>query len=340
MRRYLLLAVGLVVAATVARAEDPLRLPVSQFGASRVVYTPDGTRLAMLNYTGEVLIWDTRSGKEVSKLQVNAGGFGVAGATFLNDGRTLAVLTGAPNGRGGAVRLHDVRTGKETARWPTKEMPTSLAESPDGTLLAVACGTRVRLFDTATGEERTPVSTPANETIGGGVGWMPDGKRLLFPVYTSQGKAELLVCEKDGGEVKVRVPTGYGYGGRTFAVTPDGAEVVTLGPPDPNTAQSKLVAYDLSTGKQLRTLGDRAFSGEFALTPDGKRFVAADMTAMEVVVGDVATGKVLASWKKWYSNGLDMSPDGNSFATLGTDVSNPNAAAAGVMRVRIDHLKK
>lgn len=338
MRHYLL-AFGLIAAA-VARAEDPLRLPVSQTGVSRVVYTPDGTRLAGLSYTGEVLVWDTRTGRQVAKLQVNAGGFGLSGATFLNDGRTLAVVTTAANGRGGAVRLHDARTGQETARWPVKEMVTALAESPDGTLLAAASGTRVRLLDAATGDERSVVVPPEKENVAGGVGWSPDGKRVLFSVYTPAGKTELLVCEAESGAVKHRLPAAVGFGGRGFAVTPDGAEVVTLGPPDQTTFQSKLTVYDLSTGKQLRTLGDRGFSGEFALTPDGKRFVAADVTAMEVVVGDTATGKVLASWKKWYSSGLDVSPDGNSFATCGTDMSNPNLAAAGVMRVRIDHLKK
>lgn len=336
------LAVGLLAAVVGgAGAEDPvLKLPVSQNGVSRVVYTPDGTRLAGLSYTGEVFVWDTRTGKEVSKLQIGNNGYGLSGATFLHDGQTLAAVTISANGRGGAIRLHDTRTGKETARWPVKEPPTALAESPDGTLLAAACGTKVRLFDTATGDERTPLTTPENESLGSGLEWTPDSKRLVVPVYSRQGKSALLVCEADGGAVKLRIPAAGGFGFRSLAVTPDGTELIAPGQVDPNTGRAKLTVWDLTTGKPSRTLGDRGFSSEFLITPDGKRFIAGDQATGEVVMGEVATGKVVTTWKKWYATGLDISPDGNSFAACGTDMTDPNVPTQVVMRVRIDHLKK
>jgi WD40 repeat protein len=339
MTRYFL-AVGLLAAVGAAQAEEPmLKLPVSQTGVSRVLYTPDGTRLAGMSYTGDVVIWDTRTGKELNTLKL--GGNGVYTATFVNDGKTLAAVTMGLNGRGSHIRLHDVRTGMETARWAVKETPTGLAESPDGTLLAAACGTKVRVFEIATGDERPAVSTPANENLGGGLGWTPDSKRVIFPVYSRQGKSELLVCEADGGAVVHRLPAGGGgFGGRSLAVTPDGAELIAPGPLDPNTGTAKLTVWDLKTGKQLRTLGTRGFSAEFVLTPDGKRFIAGEQATGEVVMAEVATGKVVKTWKGWYMNGMDIAPDGNSFAACGTDMSDQLNPTQAVVRVRIDHLKK
>jgi hypothetical protein len=57
-------------------------------------------------------------------------------------------------------------------------------------------------------------------------------------------------------------------------------------------------------------------------------------------MGEVATGKVVATWKKLYASGLDISPDGNSFAACGSDMTDPTMPTQAVFRMRIDHLKK
>ena len=328
-----------VVLAAAAAGEDPVRLPAPA-GLSKVFYSPDGLRLVGLGYTGEVTTWDTRTGKQVGRFAVPTPGFGLTASTFTHDGATLAFVVQGADGRSSSVRLHDARTGKETARWRLKELSSALAESPDGNLLAVACGTRVRVFEAASGDERPAVPTPDGQTVAGGLGWTPDGKHLLFPVYTKTGMTELLVCDAGTGDVKRRLPAAATFGGRGFAVTSDGSEVLTLGPPDPNTGQSKLVVYDLTSGKKVRTLGDRAFGVDLAVTPDGKRFVSCDTAKSEIVLGDAATGKVLAAWPKWFANGLAVSPDGNSFAACGTDMTDPNAATQSAMRVRIDGWRK
>lgn len=340
--RYII-AVGLLAALGSARAEDPLRLDAGQYGVSRLMYSPDGLRVAGVSYTGETFVWDTHTGKRLTHFKLGDAGYGVGGATFLHDGQTLAVVTTTANARGGTIRLHDLRTGRETARWPVKEMVTALAESPDGTRLAVSTTSRVRLLDTATGDERSDIRPPDGASIaagGSGVGWTPDSKRVLFPVFNRGAKNELLVCEADGGQIAYRLPASPGFTTRTFAVTPDGAEVIAFGPPDVATGLSKLTAWDLTTGKQTRVIGDRGFSTDFAITPDGKRFVTGDQSAGELLVGDLATGKVLTRWKGWYVNGVDIAPDGNSFVAAGTDMSNPTMPAQRVVRVRIDHLKK
>ena len=140
-------------------------------------------------------------------------------------------------------------------------------------------------------------------------------------------------------KVQHRIPiTPAAYGTRPFDVTSDGTEVVAFGPADPRTAICKVVVWSLETGKKVRTLCDCGYGSELAVTPDGKRFLTSDQPGRKVVMGDVATGKVVGVWNGWRGTGITVSPDGNSFVAEGMDLS-ADKPFSGFMRVRIDHLK-
>jgi WD40 repeat protein len=166
--------------------------------------------LAAGTASGQVRVWDWRSGQELLHLQHDAG---VQGVYFsaderqlatgsldgtvrvwdLGDGRELLRLI-APGGHQiysmdmtkdgryiatgeiGTVRLWDVASGREELQLPHDSLVNGVAFSGDGRLLATAGrdGT-VRLFELPSGHE---LDSMAHALSANGVGFSPDGKLL------------------------------------------------------------------------------------------------------------------------------------------------------------------
>jgi WD40 repeat protein len=118
-----------------------------------VAFSPDSMTLASADVFGNVVLWDSNSGKRTATLQK----FNPLGkeeninpaycVAFSTDGKTLAAGTV----RG--LKLWDVKTGKplETSMWPTATV-WSVAFSSDGKMIATA-GTRQVLVHRAAGYE-------------------------------------------------------------------------------------------------------------------------------------------------------------------------------------------
>lgn len=332
-------ALCVLFVASVAWADDPLRLPAAEEYSESMAYSADGNHLVHVNGSGVVTTHDLRSGKVLHRFSLGKERCDFIAPTFVADGGTLAVVARPAGQRDGELLLYDVVRGKPTKRWPMKEAAGSLAESPDGKILAAAVQSGIRVYDPATGDERQVMTVESGESVFGGVRWTPDGKRLLVSIHGKMSQSELLVCDATTGTVDHRLPiASIWYAQCAFAVRPGGTEVVMYNRPDPATGKAEVAVWDLSTGKQLRKLGECGFGSELALTPDGKRFVTCDQPGRKVVMGDVATGKVVAVWAGWRGTGITVSPDGNSFVTEGKDVA-ADKPFSGFMRVRIDHLK-
>jgi WD40 repeat protein len=141
-------------------------------GLSFIALSPDGGRLASGNIAEKVIIlWDTKTGKEVRKFPHLAQ---VCCAAFSPDGKSLAT---ASNDSG--VYLWDVPTGKQRCSFQGHKWASlAIVFSPDGKAVASAGqDNRILVWEVVTGTQR--------RQLGGHRGYItslafsPDGTRLL-----------------------------------------------------------------------------------------------------------------------------------------------------------------
>jgi beta-lactamase regulating signal transducer with metallopeptidase domain len=114
-----------------------------------LAFSPDGMTLAAAGFDHGLVLWDVPTWKVRQSLpeEDRMGAYALA---FTHDGRRLAVSLGRN------AKLVDVGTGKVLRTYQDETGSiNALAFSPDDATLA-ANGLMIRLWDVATGEERTP----------------------------------------------------------------------------------------------------------------------------------------------------------------------------------------
>ncbi|MET7477800.1 helix-turn-helix domain-containing protein [Streptomyces sp. NPDC005648] len=160
------------------------------------VFSPDGTRLAIVGMEGSVRIWQLSTG--AMRTAHTGHGRPVRTVAFSPDGRTLAVVyIGAADEQ---ITLLDAATGgTQRTIEPRTGSPLSLAFSKDGHTLAAASGSSgfVKMWDARTGELRD--SFRVNGEVGS-LAFSPDGRTLaassvsgvkLWDLATSQTRITL-----------------------------------------------------------------------------------------------------------------------------------------------------
>ena len=104
-----------------------------------VAFSPDSKVAATAGQGGTVFLWHL--GTDEPALPLNTRNGGLEAIVFSPDGRTIATANHNTPQVKAAVRLWDVRTGKERARFPGhQETASALAFSPDGRVLATGGG--------------------------------------------------------------------------------------------------------------------------------------------------------------------------------------------------------
>ena len=149
----------------------------------RIVYSPDGKRLAALSMDNTLKVWDAHTGRELLSLPVHVPTGGEV--AFSPDGKRVATSNNPSyqfsNSQENQIKLFSAETGEEllTLQGHTTSVRRILF-SPDGRRLASFSrgdGERreLKLWDAETGEELLTF----DKVGGGGVAFSPDGHRLV-----------------------------------------------------------------------------------------------------------------------------------------------------------------
>lgn len=233
-----------------AASEKPLYRRDFVSGLDRFKFTQDGSRFFSGGKT--ISVNDTASGKELFQLEADAYEFAVS-----LDGRWLIVSTGASQ-----VRLWNLETrtlSREILRGRSYMNSRLMALTADGRTAVLATGTALRLFDTATGEERLPRTHEAHAELR----------------YSEDGKLHSTCNEWRRSWDVAKTP-------KLLASTPRGVwegicgeQVLTHSPGGEYYAAKKeetLGLHETATGKLLRPLdggGPYPINGQFS--EDGSR---------------------------------------------------------------------
>jgi YVTN family beta-propeller protein len=192
--------------------------------------------------------------------------------------------------------------------------PSSLAASPDGRVVYVACatGARVDVVDTASAAVSRSIRTPGPAT---GLVLSPDGKRLY--VTCAAPSSRVAAIDAASGKLLASIPAGHTS--HSPAISPDGKTLFV-----PNRHNDDVSVIDLVRSAEAGRIQVQREPEGVAPTPDGRFLYVAnglptgradlDNVAAEVSVVDLATRKEALSIRlPAGSTGLHairISPDG------------------------------
>jgi WD40 repeat protein len=221
---------------------------------SALAISADG-QWAATGSSGEVTVWDVAQGSVKRRLAVDSNR--IVAMALSPDGRRLAT-SGA---RGSFTQLWSLEDGKELRRW--ESFARSVAFSPDGRTLAgsmetvVPRGSRtsLKLYDTATGEERWDFGGYYEQVV-----YSPDGRLLASGAL----QHAILLDAATGREIR-RMRYGGGLHVNRLAFSPDGTVLATGGD------DSRIRLWSTADGKRLdKGQGHDGPAQVVAFSPDGR----------------------------------------------------------------------
>jgi sugar lactone lactonase YvrE len=219
-----------------------------------LAYSPDGERLALGGYDGEVRLWQVSDGRELSRIRGHTAS--IRSIAFHPDGRVLA-----SGSQDGTVKLWDPSTGRvvraiECARSPN--YVRGVAFSPSGERLAsTSTDGSVKVWNTATGELYRTLD--GHSFSAKGLSWSSDGQRLA----TASWDQTVKVWDPNTGQELVTLK-GHTIGVQTVSFTADGRRLASAG------LDGTAKLWDLTTGQEVLTL--KRHTGELngaVFSPDG-----------------------------------------------------------------------
>jgi len=238
-----------------------------------VSYNPDGNTLATDEANGNLQLWDSRSGEQLSTLSGNEGS--IYSLDFSPDGQRLVSGSIAPD-----AYVWDLAQEKiiQTLLGHSLDV-RDVAFSPGGKWIATASfdGT-ARLWDAGTG--KSVLTLEGHDGLVVGVAFSPNGNRLA----TSSTDATAKIWSVPDGELLFTL-TGHQAAIPDITYSPDGTRVAT------SSRDSTAKVWDTETGMNLLTLsGHRADIWSIAYSPDG-RYIATASADNTAKLWDASTGK-------------------------------------------------
>jgi WD40 repeat protein len=241
-------------------------------GADRVVFSPDGERLAGVSGKS-VTVWDAGTGRERRSWNAREGT--MRDLAFSPDGRLLATAANwyeSKKSRNvGEITFWDAQSGTfgPAGKTITMEFEGScVVFSPDGRRLAVT-GYFNRILDAQAGTELASFSGNAIPAFG------PDGRRIA----SGSTKGEVAVWDTVSGNSL------FSHKGHTASVTavafsPDGKRLASA------STDGTVRLWDVASGEEVYVLHAHAGAlNGVAFSRDGRRLVA---VGVEAVVWDAS----------------------------------------------------
>ena len=321
-----------------------------------ISFTSDGSEIISAGLDGTVRSWDSMTGNELQRLQMDPN---ISYMDFSPDGRYG--LTAAKN----VLNLWDLQ--KKTAKKIVVEQNQAVSSvifSKDSKRFAAAFGTAesmVRIWDIPTGQEIQHIFCGAEVRVVG-MDFSPDGTQLALIILSARTGLQLRdiasgrllreafeydFSKKEPGlifsdvefdvtgdyiltahwdqtrvwyaetlQIKTTVPSVVQEGSSRAIFSPDGSAFVTGG------GSNLLKIWDFKTGRCLRTL--QIPSGSitcFAYNPDGTRLAAGDNSGM-IKLWDIAVQQDLIEIGLPDSGEISripiLNPDGTLLALQGT----------------------
>jgi WD40 repeat protein len=241
-------------------ATGRLRLSRALGADGRAVFSPDGTRLAVVGWQGAVHLLDLSTGTRPTTVKPENGSL-VRKVAFTPDGRTLAAVDIEADGD--QVRLLDAATGRSqrTIKLNTQFL-SSIAFGPDGGTLATVSGSRgsVTTWDVRTGRLQDSFRVEGEVAS---LAFSPDARTLA-----ASGPRGVQLWDLATGQTRLTLPTrspeavAFSPDGRTLAVGTDGSvDLWSVNLPDPARAIRDICAAvdtDLTPLEQSRYLHDQS----------------------------------------------------------------------------------
>jgi WD40 repeat protein len=281
-----------------------------QTDGNPLVLSPDGERLVVSSFDGNVQIWDVATGKELVALPKHTAGPPCC-LCFSPDGSRLATDFGV------AVKVWEVRTGQLLLTLPHEYSVDAVCFSRDNQTVATAGRAMpVRLWDAGKGKDaRVLTDTPKLGLRVRCLSFSPDGQLLAV----GQLGRPIQVRDVRTGKELSALPTN-GDALLSLCFSPDGRRLAT-------TWQKGTVRLmDPVTGREEPAPPDNPFMAEAVCFSPDSRFLATGATDRIVRIRDGRTGQTIRTLKGHTSpvSGLAFSADGKRLVS---------AAADGVVKV-------
>jgi RNA polymerase sigma factor (sigma-70 family) len=282
--------------------------PVTQ----EVSLSPDGKILATPSNDGRVVLWDTKTWKEIRSWK--AGSYRVSSLDFAPNGKSLATSSSWHSG----IRFWDVETGKEKREEDVHSgWITALFIDPDGKWLKSWSrdGQLIR-WDIANTKSQVQSN---HDSLPFFNAFAPDGKSLA--VYSVGKKRHLRIVDAETGKDRVEPLAVEDWLWRS-AFSPNGKVLFLAG------QEGALGLWHWQTEKEPRFLDapKMLFMGG-CFTPDGKQMISGAYTEVfpatdeTLILWDVETGKRIRSiWKVPVGvSSVSISPDGTKLVVSNWD---------------------
>jgi WD40 repeat protein len=311
--RALLCASLAAVAASAALAKPPTRLwqKGGHIGINEVAIAPNLKLVATVGMDDETIkLWNTADGAFLRTIP--AGYAGLQAIAFSHDGRLLATAADTAFGANEQnVKLWSVSDGTLVRGFgaPDSIISWSVDFSPDDSILAVAQGSSVKLYQTSTG---TLLRTMTGHTFSVfEVRFSPDGTMVASASGDNRTKIWRV---SDGALLKTLI--GHTFFVNGLAWSPDGTRIATA------SWDMSVKIWNVATGGLVRTLtGHTDAVTSVSWSPDGL-VLASGSTDSTLKQWDPATGiliRTLSDPDVLYVQSIRYASDGQTIVSGGSD---------------------